>query len=384
MKTTSFQSIRELSYLVGLLSLLTVTLLVVGCTSSPPKTSNSGKPVDSSSTLSAIIPVRNDFVGSAACTECHAKEAKEHAQSGHATTLRPLSRKNLGDMAPPDGNIPNTDYAVASQGDVMGLATQGHPEAGIYPMQLVFGSGETGLTFVAVESPTRLAEMRMSYFPARRKWYTTPGQEKDKNRAMGRMHEGDFPARCVLCHAVTLPKNSIIPEQKFMGVGCESCHGAGSAHINAVRTGNMGNLQMEPLKTASGRRINEICGACHMTEKLVNEMNMPKDSTGRFQPYAIAISKCFKQGGEKMTCSTCHNPHSSISRDTKRYESLCIQCHTPNAKPTPTIAPAKTCPVNATSGCIQCHMPQQKIFKGTDVPITMPDHYIRIHKEKGG
>ncbi len=381
MKFSAMHRRIKLPFLVGFLALLTTLLVVAGCTSPPPPKADISNPAPQSSAFAAL-PIRNEYVGSAACTECHPNETKTHAASGHANTLHSMSRKSLGKMAPPEGAIPGMEYAIQTQGDVMGLAIQGHPEQGVYPIQLAFGSGATGITFASVESPTRLAEMRKSYFPSIRKWHITPGQESMKDKRMGRMNEGDFPRRCVLCHAVAVTEDSIVPEQKFMGVGCESCHGAGSAHINAIRTGNGGDLHIEPLKQATGERINEMCGQCHMTEKLVTEMNMPRDSTGRFQPYGLAMSQCFKQSAGKLTCITCHNPHEEVSRDTKKYEALCIQCHSTSAKPAVARPTVKTCPVNAKSGCVKCHMPPQKTFKGTQLPIYMPDHYIRVHREK--
>ncbi|MCX6382523.1 MAG: multiheme c-type cytochrome, partial [Armatimonadetes bacterium] len=375
MKIFALHRRLQLPLLVGVLIVLTVILCVAGCTSpAPPKASP--PPVESA----FVTPLHNDFVGSGACVECHPNEVKTHTASRHANTLRSMSRKALAKMAPPDGTIPDTIYSIATKDGSIGLATQGQPEQGIYPMQLAFGSGKTGITFASVQGTTQLAEMRKSYFPNLRKWHFTPGQEGMKDKAMGRMYDGEFPRRCVLCHAVTVPTNTIVPEQKFMGVGCESCHGAGSAHINAIRTGNAGNLNMEPLKQATGERINEMCGQCHMTEKRVEEMNMPRDSTGRFQPYGLALSQCFKKSSGKLTCITCHNPHADVSTDTPKYEALCIQCHSASNKPASAAPPTKACPVNANSGCIKCHMPPQKIFKGTELPIYMPDHYIRIHR----
>lgn len=250
-------------------------------------------------------------------------------------------------------------------------------------MSLAFGSGKTGMTYTALLGADKLAEMRRSYFPKTGVWHITPGQESLKDKKMGKLHDGEFPRKCVLCHAVALSEGVLMPEPRFMGVGCESCHGPGGVHIKAISSGKSANLFMEPLKKATGERINNLCGGCHMTAKMVKDMHLPKGATDRFQPYGLSLSQCFQKSGGKLTCVTCHNPHQDASHDLKKYDALCMSCHTdvkPATSQPPSPASPKPCPVNKKSDCVSCHMPLQKIFKETDIPTEMRDHYIRVRR----
>jgi hypothetical protein len=171
-----------------------------------------------------------------------------------------------------------------------------------------------------------------------------------------------------------------MPEKRFMGVGCESCHGPAGAHVQARKLSASGPI-MEKLHTAGGSRISELCGECHGTEKVVIERNMNRSSTQRFQPYGLAMSRCFQESADKLTCTTCHDPHTDVSTNFKKYEAACLKCHSgPKAQPASQLIMARQCPVNASSNCVGCHMPLKKAFQFSTIPVYMRDHYIRIHK----
>src|SRR5262249_17734237 len=159
------------------------------------------------------------------------------------------------------------------------------------------------------------------------------------------------------CHATTVPAESLKPDPRFFGVGCEACHGPGQAHVNAARTRDLSGFKMAKLSDAGGEKINELCGNCHRTAKQVAKGDT---STQRFQPYGLSKSKCYLGSQDKLSCLTCHDPHKDASRDIKAYEAVCIRCHTP-ASNTPTFGPSQgrtaVCSVNTKTGCVECHMP---------------------------
>src|SRR5205823_2953632 len=104
------------------------------------------------------------------------------------------------------------------------------------------GSGKSSLAFASMPSEGVLAEARMSYYPPMKRWFVTPGQEQISSRSLGNMTRGEPARQCLGCHTVTLPASGLMPEKKFMGVGCESCHGAGGAHVAAMMAGSTGDL----------------------------------------------------------------------------------------------------------------------------------------------
>ena len=366
-------------FAVGLLTLVTAGLFVLaGCSRSSEKVAKPALPQPSTQTASAI------YTGSAVCGECHTAESATHSVSHHAKTLQVMDRKSLGELAPPEGAIPGTNYALSTQKGRFRVALANAPERGD-TLDLVFGSGKTGMTFVAILGRDSLAELRMSYFPKDHKWYVTPGQEHLTDMKLGKIHKGEFPRRCVFCHAVAVPDNALVSEKKLLGVGCESCHGAGSEHVKAMRTDKTGYLHLERLTRLSPPEKNKLCTRCHTTGQNVSEleMNAAADATRRFPLFGLQKSRCFTANQEKLSCLNCHTPHSNANPDPKSYEAACLKCHTspaPNAA-TQAFTVGKPCPVNAKTGCINCHMPLGKILPGSKIPTQTRDHFIRVHRD---
>src|SRR5207249_8666777 len=104
-------------------------------------------------------------------------------------------------------------------------------------------------------------------------------------------------------------KQCLYPEPRIMGVGCESCHGPSSAHIAAARTRGVKNLRMEKLSSIGGKKMNELCGRCHRSVEDVLKMPADQRNSQRFFTYGLAMSKCFLKSEDRLTCSTCHDPH---------------------------------------------------------------------------
>jgi len=252
----------------------------------------------------------------------------------------------------------------------------------VLPLDLAFGSGKTGMTYVAFLGQEAL-ELHKSYFPRLRQWYLTPGHEKQKATDVGMMHNQTVTRQCVLCHAVSLPDSGIKPEPRFFGVGCESCHGAGGAHVAAMQSGKRTDLFLERLEQLDASHLNNLCARCHRGIENVDLQTNQAKMTNRFQPYGLMKSRCFIESGNRLSCLTCHNPHTDASADRKTYEVACLKCH--SGKQTATVAsatPPKVCPVNRASGCIGCHMPSRPAFVTNNLPTLIADHFIRVIPQK--
>ena len=303
------------------------------------------------------------FVGSAACEPCHTAEFKSHQNTRHAATLRSATLAELGALAPAPGVIPDVGKLTVNQGKLF-------VDDGL--LQLVLGSGKTGMTFLALFDSSS-TEIRQSYFPQEKCWMTTPGQEKQMPGESGHIFAAEETRICLSCHVVTLPSSSLTPERRFFGVGCESCHGSGAEHVARMQLGKRSaSLAISSLKNTSGEELNALCGRCHRTLEDASGMSPAlKQGTNRFQPYGLALSRCFKESKSKLTCVTCHNPHEDAKTDQKHYEKACLSCHS---------APKKVCPVNSKEKCVSCHMPTKPVFPTGDVPIRMADHFIKISR----
>jgi predicted CXXCH cytochrome family protein len=244
------------------------------------------------------------------------------------------------------------------------------------------------MTYISLIENDSLLETHMSYFPVYKVWDVTPGQEVRVvgDTPFGRI-DPSVPARmCVGCHATALPEHGkgIRPEPRFFGVGCESCHGPGKAHVDAVNAGKLNDLHMEDLGKIAPTKLNDLCGRCHRTAKNVDLDTVEVNLTQRFQPYALLRSRCRTGSNEPLSCLYCHDPHTNASKEMKRYEAVCLTCHTSPAGSANNLVPisavdkrsGKVCPVNARDGCIGCHMRQRTAFADTSVPAKMADHLI--------
>ena len=317
----------------------------------------------------AVLLEPTPYAGTAACQPCHASEFESHHQSNHAQTLREATVADLGTLAPPPGIVPGEGRFTIDGGRLVA-----HSATSVLPLQLALGSGKTGITFLAVFKQTS-AEIRQSYFPHEKQWHLTPGIQEVSRSLGSAIHKEEATRQCLSCHAVTLPLASLMPEKRFFGVGCESCHGPGAEHVAAMQKGPNGekppNLAISSLRGATGTALNTLCGRCHRTEDdVVGMPTASKKMTNRFQPYGLAQSRCFKKSANQLTCVTCHNPHRNASKETKHYEAICVSCHS---------APKKVCAVNSNEKCISCHMPNRPVMTHGTISLKMADHFIRIN-----
>ena len=368
---------------IGLILATVALFLIAGCgqpvkKSDAPVAANSPSFVaPDGSTSIRVTPVGAEYAGNEACSHCHASEFKDHKNSGHNLTMHFLDKEGMGDTAPPAGKIAASSYAVEKDEGKFYFSSTTHPEAeGV--LNVSMGSGNTGITYLDLE-PDFLAEAQMSYFPKLKKWYVTPGHQSNPGPNLGTVYKGETAQKCVFCHSTKMEADTLIPERKFVGVGCEACHGPGSLHITAMKAGNFSEGKMLKLESVGAGRVLRVCQQCHKP-KPGSTMN-----TSRQTLVGLLKSECYLQGKDTLSCITCHNPHTNVSRDLKAYEKVCLNCHSSVATPVfkaGVTVQGKICPVNAKVQCIKCHMPPGAAFENSSTPTKFADHYIRVHKEK--
>jgi hypothetical protein len=315
--------------------------------------------------------VAAQFVGDQACARCHARQFKEHVASNHALTLRPMRRERLPKDFPACANFTDTrtgtSYTLTEAAGRFALTARAGGKDRTQEVDLALGSGKRGMTFLALQQPESMIELRLSCFPRRNEWFVTPGQNGPDPHPLGVQHTGKMAQRCLGCHSTVVPASRAFPEERFMGVGCESCHGPGQDHVAAATAGRK-PLEIERLRDRGAKEINELCGECHRTANDINaDDGISITMTQRFQPYGLMKSACFLESDDRLSCVTCHNPHTNSETRPAAYERACLSCHSPAKKQT-------VCPVNQRSGCVGCHMPQREVIPG----ISMADHWIRV------
>ncbi|HTE18694.1 MAG TPA: multiheme c-type cytochrome, partial [Armatimonadota bacterium] len=312
----------------------------------------------------------------------HSEQFQQQSATNHARTLRLMDRDRLPAGFPSSAEFTDpgrgASYSMREADGRFALSVTGRPGTLARTLDLALGSGKRGMTFLSLEGPESMIEMRLSCFPRQGKWFITPGQGGPDAPLAGKLHEGEDARRCIGCHAVTLPEAGVAPEARFMGVGCESCHGPGKAHVAAAAGANPKPGAIRILREVGATQLNELCGKCHRTAKDIDlENEVATQQTQRFQPYGLMKSQCFIRSGDRLSCVTCHDPHRNVETRPAAYERACLSCHGSNK----TSAASQTvCPVNPRGGCVGCHMPQRALMPG----ISMADHYIRVFPSAKG
>ena len=151
--------------------------------------------------------------------------------------------------------------------------------------------------------------------------------------------------------------------EKGEGIGCETCHGPGQAHID-IGIETLGKLKEEKgdfkILTSKDNSKSEMCGKCH-TRSDNDNIELASDNLimGLQQYSELARSK---KATMKMTCTMCHNPHGT-SKEQAAMKRKCLDCHKGEkfGKPVKIKAMSKL-------ACENCHMPYA-VRKNSDTMV---------------
>jgi predicted CXXCH cytochrome family protein len=292
------------------LGILFVILAVFGCTAT-----QLGQPPQKVDLSGAA------YVGSNACAQCHEKEAKGYAQTSHATSLKPLSAYGLKlppkikvfDDADKDGKNSVVEIDLTSNW-VHGVMSNHYVLATI-PKEVGFEGG----TIYRVAGVAKKGDA----------WELKPAASRDVDKD----GKPDWVASvvnmgpdyiCSLCHSpglnemVNKPTKRPGAEKMEKGIGCETCHGPGSLHVEDKKANTI----------LSGKAS---CAVCHKDGR-PNEGKDGKpwtyDSGNHYGVRNWFANNHLLRG--KMTCGDCHTSH-SVNAGGKMLpgtvEQTCARCH---------------------------------------------------------
>lgn len=327
--------------------------------------------------------LRNEYVGPAACGECHFLRAGTQKSTPMAHAAVPASSAPIllqhSPLAFTSGaykfEITNSAKgAVYSASDGTNSITQA--------LQWAFGTGEVGQTYVFERNGTYY-ESRVSFYPALQGLELTLGHHapvaNDLAGALGRVMPAAETKLCFGCHTTASTTGGRFDlAHAFPGVTCEACHGPGAKHVAEMRQGKKNPSPQFILNPARLNPVDAVdfCGACHRTTWDVMLANTRGVANVRFQPYRLEKSRCWGKGDGRLTCMGCHDPHVPLVREPAAYDNQCLTCHASSAAAAEKDSdhPGKACPVS-TNKCVTCHMPKYEI-PGSHAKFT--DHFIRV------
>jgi len=254
----------------------------------------------------------------------------------------------------------------------------------------IIGSGANGFGAL-LQRDDFLFEAPLSFYTKPSSWGLSPGYEFGDygfNRPI-------LPG-CIACHSgrsqAVLHGNGRFLEPPFqeLAIGCENCHGPGAAHVREMQEGDSGSPSathsiVNPAKLEPWLADN-ICMSCHQTgdamilrpgkdyrdfkpgaaldDTLAIFMVPPRrDSpqTDLLEHYfSMTLSKCYRSTSGRLTCITCHDPHTEPSKDEVPafFRMKCLECHNEKSCALPlSIRQRKTPP----DDCAGCHMPKRSV-----------------------
>jgi len=328
------------------------------------------------------------FVGSAACAGCHPGEQAAWSSSHHRHAMEPASARSVaGDFNDARFHYFGRETRFTRRGDTFQVTTenqQGQPQTftvaytlGTAPLQQYLVALEDGriqaLPFAWDARPRARGGQRWFHLypdtnvtPADPLFWMRPRQ--NWNHMCGDCHTTDFSKR------FSDATGRFDSRWSELGNGCESCHGAGSTHVEAAQHGARGAAAASLVNGLhmQGEQLDQ-CGACHArrvrlredpSHERMHETWRPEllqeglyfpDGQIRDEVFEIGSFLQSKMAARGVACSHCHEPHTARLR--AEGNALCTRCHDRQIFD----GPQHHFHAAGTDGarCVSCHMPQR-------------------------
>ena len=326
------------------------------------------------------------FVGSQACAGCHPAEQAAWSSSHHRHAMERADAKSvLGDFRDVSFHYFGRETRFSRRGPTFVVTTenqQGKAETfevaytlGFAPLQQYLVRLEDGriqaLPFAWDARPRERGGQRWFHL------YPTPNVTPADPLFWMRPRQ-NWNHQCGDCHTTSFSKRFSDTTGRFdsqwseLGDGCESCHGAGSAHVEAAQHG-ANTASTRALVTGMHTQAEQLdrCGVCHARRIRLHEDASNERMHDTWRPELLQDGLYFVDGQIKdevfeigsflqskmaargITCSHCHEPHTAQLR--AEGNELCTRCHDQRAFD----GPQHHFHAEGSEGarCVSCHMP---------------------------
>ncbi len=366
------------------------------------------------------------YIDDRACGTCHRDLARSYGEVGMARSFyRPgpenaieefggefvhaPSRQRFAMLHSGDGSLRFRRWQLDAEGRPINVLEQ--------PVDWILGSGNHSRTYLYRTPGGELYQLPIAWYTQEGSWGMAPGFDRpDHDGVLRRVRR-----ECMFCHNAypDVPAGSdahdaphVFPAELPEGIGCQRCHGPGAEHLRLATSGSddlerIRAAVVNPARLAPERR-NDVCFECHMQPAValpgvvrfgrgqysfrpgeplaeflvqVDVEEEGRSPAERFEinhhPYRLRQSKCAVQGGAKLSCLTCHDPHRKVP-ETERaahYRAACLTCHTTHSCTLDQHGAAAIGTKIAPDDCTACHMPKRRTQDV--VHVVMTDHLIR-------
>ncbi|BBO78079.1 hypothetical protein DSCW_54960 [Desulfosarcina widdelii] len=362
------------------------------------------------------------FVGSEACRDCHKTEYDKWSGSHHRWAMALADEHSvLGDFNDAEFTYfgqTSRFYRRDGKHYVHTRGADGKPGEfqithtfGWYPLQqylIPFPGG-------------RLQCLPIAWDAVKKRWYHLyPDAPLDPDDWLYWTNNGqNWNGMCAECHSTDLKKNYDYNKDTYattwseISVGCEACHGPGSAHVDWAKLPEMGRpatenhaLAVKTRDLTAGQQI-DLCAPCHSRRMSMDDnIHRHADFLDYGLPQLLTEGLYFADGqildevyvygsfmqskmyARDVRCSDCHDVHSI--RRIKDGNDLCLQCHRAaiynrkghhfhktrgeTGEPIKSASGEVLFEVGSGAQCEACHMPGRH-YMGIDY---RPDHSFRL------
>lgn len=420
------------------LAIGTVVSLVAACSGDSTNAGGSAAltPFPAPTAIPARTTSSEQFVGSEACSSCHAEQYGTWSTSTHGTAGGEPSASVV--IAPFNGTpmrfrdgtvVPRRregafEFVVNQNGhDPLVLSVDG-----VIGGAHMLGGGTQGFVTRLEDGTVRF--LAFDWSGTDQVWFCNTGSRLDNGwisitPELSLADCGDWPAvrtvgtldrfaNCQQCHGsqieTRLSTSLAAYETTYstLQINCESCHGPGQEHVRRAALGQAeldADLGLTSLVGLQKDASLNVCFQCHALKDVIREDHLPGESLEDFfalkfpmlgdEPYTAdsrirtfayqathLSSACYLDG--PMDCVSCHEPHGQGYWDTNRTplsspfdDGQCLSCH-PSKKDFPqehTFHP----PESEGARCVSCHMPYlQHPEVGPEISFARSDHTIPV------
>jgi tetratricopeptide (TPR) repeat protein len=370
-------------------------------------------------------PTETAFVGSDRCADCHAAEFDQWRGSQHAAAMQHASPASvLGDFDDASFSYAGVTTRFFSRDGTFWIHTDG-PDGvpGDFEVKYTFGVAPLQQYLVEL-SGGRLQAVSVAWDSRPReqggqRWFHLYPDERvdhrDELHWTRRAQNWNF--MCADCHSTDVRKgydagaDAYATRYAEISVGCEACHGPGSAHVAwaeeerddpakglVVALDERRGVAWRP-DPATGKprrsvprgteREMDVCAQCHARRaQIAEDYQAGQPFMDHYLPALLTPELYHADGQQKdevfiwgswlqsrmhqagVTCSDCHDPHTQKLR--APGNAVCAQCHAPA---TYDAESHHRHPTGSTGAqCAGCHMPPATYM----VVDPRRDHSMRV------